>query len=266
MISVLALLALAGCSGSGTRPPSPAASTPQALSLVVIGDSIPYNSSDDCPGCTGFVDQYADALTQATGRRVETTNLSQHTGLTLPELLAELDGFREQLSSADAIIVGVAHNSIALGGDEPCGTTFDETTSSLADWSKVDLECAVSTAEEFRPKFERLYSQIAGWRAGSPTILRTINKYNDWIGWQDAHLSRSQQKRTVLVHDAWDEMLCAAAESNQFACADIYHAFNGSDGSQPANDLLAGDYTHPSGKGNALIARVLAGHGFAPLA
>ena len=31
------------------------------------GDSIPYNSPDDCPGCTGFVDQYAKAVQKATG-------------------------------------------------------------------------------------------------------------------------------------------------------------------------------------------------------
>ncbi len=92
----VAALALAtyGCSGSvdedsadSSASTSAAGSPESALSLVVIGDSIPYNSSADCPGCTGFVERYADALAEATGRKVETSNLSQHNGLTLPMLM-----------------------------------------------------------------------------------------------------------------------------------------------------------------------------------
>lgn len=60
-------------------------------------------------------------------------------------------------------------------------------------------------------------------------------------------------------------MLCSAAEGNGFGCADIYQAFNGSDGLKPAGDLLAEDYTHPSDRGNEVIAEVLASLGFAPL-
>jgi hypothetical protein len=61
------------------------------LSLVVIGDSIPYNDPFDCPGCTGFVDHYADALAKATGLEVTTSNLSQHNSLSLPMLMDELE-------------------------------------------------------------------------------------------------------------------------------------------------------------------------------
>src|SRR4051794_32827069 len=127
LISVGALAAAAGgCSNSDDRDPaastsSASVSSGQALSLVVIGDSIPYNSPDDCPGCTGFVDRYAKALAEATGRKVETSNLSEHTGLTLPQLMQELDSFKEPLSGADAIIVGIAHNSFGLNNDEQCG-------------------------------------------------------------------------------------------------------------------------------------------------
>ena len=102
---------------SPRRQRVPAGHQNRHLDLVVIGDSIPYNSSADCPGCTGFVDRYATALAQATGRKVETSNLSEHTGLTLPQLLDELDSFKEPLTGADAIIVGIAHNSFELNND-----------------------------------------------------------------------------------------------------------------------------------------------------
>ena len=61
------------------------------------------------------------------------------------------------------------------------------------------------------------------------------------------------------------QLVCTTAEANGFACADVYHAFNGPDGTVPSGDLLAGDYTHPSQNGNDEIARVLTGQGFSPL-
>jgi len=110
-----------------------------------------------------------------------------------------------------------------------------------------------------------LFDSIALWRKGKPTLLRTIDKYNDWNGWEAAHLTPSQVHRTVIMHDAWNRMLCESAERHGFGCADIYHAFNGKDGTKPSGDLLAEDYTHPSQAGNERIARVLIAQGFKPL-
>jgi lysophospholipase L1-like esterase len=271
LIAVVGLLLLASsCSDSDSEVPAdpePTTSPPAALHLVVIGDSIPYNSSMDCPGCTGFVDRYADALTKATSRDVETSNLSQHTGLTLPMLLDELEvSYKEPLSDADAIIVGIAHNSFELNSEKPCGSTFDEATSTLTDWSKVTAECATSSAAKHRPLFDELFATIADWREGQPTLLRTINRYNDWNGWEEANLTPDQVQRTVVMHDAWNEMLCKSAKKHGFACADISEAFNGAHGTKPSGDMLAADYTHPSDKGNARIAEVLTSLGFDPLA
>ena len=168
------------------------------------------------PGCVGFVDQYAAALEQATGRPVTTTNLSQHNGLTLPMLMDELDDFRDDLSAADAIIVGIAHNTIEFNADKPCGATFDVSTNTLSDWGLVTEQCAAASTADYQPIYDELYSTIAGWRAGKPTILRTINKYNDWLGWTDAHLTPEQEQKTIMMHDAWNTMLCDSAEANGF--------------------------------------------------
>jgi lysophospholipase L1-like esterase len=257
----LVLACAVGCSsGSGDSQKAP-----KPLSLVVIGDSIPYNSPDDCPGCVGFVDQYAKWLASKTGRKVDTQNLSQHVGLDLPGLMDELSTFKEALSGADAIIVGIAHNTIPLNADKPCGSTFDEATSTLTDWSRVNRDCARRGTSTYRPMYDRLYSTIAGWRNGRPTLLLTINKYSDWLGWPAAHLTPDQEERTVLQHDTWNQMLCDSAEHNGFTCVDIYHAFNGADGTSPAGELLGADYTHPSQRGNDLIASKLIAKGFAPL-
>lgn len=262
-----------GCGGGEADAPGAEESTPSAsasppaepaVSVVAIGDSIPYNSPEDCPGCTGFVDRYAEALSEATGEEVETFNFSDHTGLTLPGLLQQLPSYKDYLRDADAIIVGIAHNSIVLNEDKPCETPFDEATSTLKDWSKVTQECATRSADQRQPQFEKLYSTITSWREGRPTLLLTINKYNDWIGWRDAHLTPDQEERTAMVHNTWNQMLCTTAERNGFTCADVGEAFNGPDGTKPSGDLLAADYTHPSDSGNELIARLLIAEGLEP--
>ncbi|WP_392544287.1 SGNH/GDSL hydrolase family protein [Oryzobacter telluris] len=264
-----ALLLITACSSPGGSPATtaPTTATPSAapLSLVVIGDSIPYNSQQDCPGCRGFVTRYAEALGKATGRVVDAKNRSEHTGLTLPGLMKSLPSLRTELSGADAIIVAIAHNSSPLSSEAPCGSGFDEAASTLEDWSKVDAACADAGAAEFRPVYDELYATVAGWRSGRPTILLTVNKYNDWIGWEQAHLTADQEQRTTVVHDAWNTMLCASATQHGFDCIDLYHAFNGADGSTASGDLVAADYTHPSQKGNDLIARLLTERGYAPL-
>lgn len=233
-----------------------------SLRLVVLGDSIPYNDPADCPGCTGFVARYADALAKATGEKVETLNFSQHNGLTLPMLLDELGTFKDYVRDADAILLGIAHNTIVLNQDDPCGTSFDESTSTLKDWSKVTPTCAATSAAKYRPQYDRLYKTLASWREGRPTILLTLDKYNDWIGWKDAHLTPDQKRRTKVVHDLWNKMLCGSAERNGFVCVDVYHEFNGADGMTASGDLLAADYTHPSEEGNARIAKLLVAQGF----
>jgi lysophospholipase L1-like esterase len=238
-------------------------------SLVAVGDSIPFNSEDDCFGCTGFVVRYANAITQATGHPVTIHNLSQHNGLQIDGLLKELkaDTFRrEALAKADIIIVSIAHNDTAWGSnDDPC----DGPSGDVIDWSKFSPTCGAAAAEIFRPKFESVFAQVVALRTGKPTIFRTVNVYNDWIGDPGDNnpndLSPTAKNAMHEVLDTWGAMVCKAAQSNGFTCADIYHAFNGPDGFKPAGDLLGNDYVHPSNKGNEVIAGVLTDLGYAPL-
>jgi len=269
LVAAAAWVLMTGCSFSGNTPSSPSAAAVTTarvpLSLVVIGDSIPYNSQADCPSCRGFVTRYAEDLAKATGREVTTKNLSEHTGLTLPGLMEGLPALKGDLSGADAIVVAIAHNSFPLNDEAPCGSPVDPATGAVEDWSKVDGECATRASTKLRPLYDELYSTVAGWRAGKPTILLTTNRYNDWMGFDEANLTPAQADKTVTLHDAWNTMLCDSAETNGFDCVDVYHAFNGADGSKPSGDLLADDYTHPSQLGNDEIARLLTARGFAPL-
>jgi lysophospholipase L1-like esterase len=243
---------------------STAAGSRAPLSLVVIGDSIAFNSPLDCPGCTGFVDRYAGYLREQTGRRVEAHNLSQHNGLTLPMLLAELDSFRDALSAADVIVIAVAHNSNELNAEKPCGAPVD--ANGIPDWKVMTASCAHKSANSYRPQYDRLFSQVASWRSGRPTVLRTINRYDDWRGAPGLALTTRQLGIVRTFVTTWDQMLCGAAGHASFVCADLHRAFNGRHYDQAAGDLLANDYVHPSDKGNAVIAQTLADTGLTPLA
>jgi lysophospholipase L1-like esterase len=270
-VYLVALLILAAAlaggskeSAAATRSSAKAATSGSVkLRLVAIGDSIPYNSPQDCPGCTGFVDRYARAVAKKTGRRVTVQNLSEHNNLTLPRLLAELNSFKRSLAAANIIIVGIAHNTIELNADRPCGAPLQD---NLPQWAVMDLACATQSAKKARRLYDQLYARIAALRKGKRTILRTINRYNDWIGSRDAPLTPSQESVTAMFIAQWNTELCQSARAHRFGCANISRAFNGADGLKPSGDLLGADYTHPSQKGNALIARTLVGLGFAPLA
>ena len=278
---ILATALLAACSGATTptvppvtqAPPTPAPtveSTPAAtaaagLTLVAIGDSIPYNSEDDCPGCTGFVDQYGTALAAATGTTVTVVNNAEHNSNTVDMLLAGLTSQQNRIDAVaggDAIIVGIAHNDAPMNRDDDA---CDGPGGERPDWSKFTDECIAVEIARFTPKYEALYARVAELRAGKPTILRTVNRYNDWNGWPDHDLSAEGLAVTVKIIDLWNGMICAAAEKSGFLCADISTAINGADGTKASGDMLASDYTHPSQKGNDVIAGVLLDLGFAPL-
>ena len=231
----------------------------------MIGDSIPFNSPNDCPGCTGYVERYAADIFKATGHPVDVKNLSQHNGLQTDGLLLELKNEkvrRAALAGADIIVVSIGFNDAPwIRNDDPCDGPSPE--SDPIDWSKFNAKCAAASAELFRPKLESVFDLVLGLRGGKPTIVRTTNRYNDWIGWSEAPPEATELSRQVV--DAWSAMMCEAAEARKVPCADIYHAFNGPDGLTPSGKLVGGDYTHPSDKGNEVIAGVLADLGYAPL-
>ena len=242
-------------------------------SLVAVGDSIPFNSPNDCRGCTGFVDRYAAAITQATGHPVTVQNLSQHSGLQTDGLLAELktdSKRREALANADIIIVSIAANDNPVtGNDDPCQA--HTSPGGNWDWTKITPACTAAAADKFQPKLESVFAQIVALRAGKPTIFRTINMYNDWNGGIDSETGKNTPPEaanaTRALFDAWSGMICKAAEANGFLCADTYHAFNGPDGLKIAVGILTASKAngHPSNKGNEVIASVLADLGYAPL-
>jgi lysophospholipase L1-like esterase len=261
-----ATLALAGCATGSPPPASPVATPRTELVLAAFGDSITAEMAEVCPGCTPWVDRYTEALNTATGTPVSVRNRGQPS-LRVEALLETLtDGSNAaDAAAADAIVVGVGNS------DAPWNITDDAcdgpaTAVEMVPWDAYSDDCIAAEVERFRPTFDALFKRLAELRDGQPTILRAINRYNDWIGFEGGEVPPEAVEISMAYNDSWNAMICETAEANGFACADIGRAFNGEDGRTASGELLASDYLHPSDKGHERIAEVLVGLGFAPLA
>ena len=262
-----AVLVLAGCStGPPKSNPAGGDSGRAELVLAAFGDSITADPGGICPDCTPFVDRYAEALTAATGTSVAVRNHARpslRVAMLLQDLMAS-SSLMDAAASADAIIVGVGNS------DAPWNITDDAcdgpaVSIDFVPWEEYTDECIATEVERFRPTFDAVFKQIVELRAGEPTILRTINRYNDWIGFEGGEVPPEAVEVSVSYNVAWNAMICETAEANDFACGDVGGAFNGADGRTASGDLLAPDYIHPSDKGHERIAAVLVELGFAPV-
>lgn len=234
--------------------------------ISVIGDSIPYNSPDDCPDCRGFVDAFAEAVGDEQDREVIVHNDSRHDGAKTQDIadqLADDDPLLDRLKKADIILVSFGFNDQPpyYTGGPPCqnvNETDDEATwvSAIAG---TTTECIDSTTASLGTLAATILERV---REVSPDAdIGVLNSYNAWIGWSGGSAYPDQlgglATSTAYALESWSTALCAEAERVDAVCVDIYHPFNGDDGLTPAGTLLAADYTHPSQEGNDLIAQVL---------
>ena len=252
-------------SNVATSPPVVTTSDPAGLTLVALGDSIPFNSNSDCSGCVGYVDQYKDAIAKATGKSVKVANLSSHNGLTSAGLLHDLNdpNVRASVAAADVITVSIGFNDAPmLVNDDPCDGAAGDT--------KLELytdACINDWADTFARRFKIILDDIKDLRGDKPTLLTVINIYDQWLGF-------SQNSADINAHIAVVKTLlerqnagiCRVAADHGALCADLHSAFNGPNHDQPSGTLLGPDYAHPSQAGNDLIAKTLAQLGFTPLA
>jgi len=243
--------------------------------MVVVGDSIPFGGHF-CPGCASFVDQYAGTLEERLGARVSVKNRSRDDGAGLPELVDQVtseDVLRGQLGTADLVLVSIgANNALPDYGSRPAGGSatgcYEHLAPGIADEELALLAgltpaCSKAIALAWAPSFDTIFGTIAELRAGRPTALL-------WLNIPDGNLNNPNIKPNVDAktfekielaivanYDSWNAVGCERAQAHGFICVDVYHAMNGSDGSQPFGDLSI-DGAHPSQKGNDVIAKLLA--------
>lgn len=274
-------LMLAACSsaapssGAPTAPESAAPSESTApseaaegLVLVAIGDSIPYNASEDCPGCTGFVDSYAEALTAEIGQTVTANNWSRHDGARTIDILEQLESdqaLRDELAGADVIVMSVGFNDQPPFADAHDGCppavndamSLEEVVQAGADTTQACIDGVVPV---IRGQIAEVFGHL---RELAPDAgIATLGAYDSWRGWpalegMDAATVETLYAAVTYWFEQWNAAVCEEAEAAGAACIDVYSAFNGADGTEPPGDLVAADHTHPSQAGNDLIRDLL---------
>jgi lysophospholipase L1-like esterase len=251
-------------SAAATAAPTSSLHDGLGLTLLALGDSIAYNSTADCSACTGYVDQYGEALSAATGEQVEVVNMSRHDGLTSTGLLESLSDptLRDRVAAADAITVSIGFNDAPmLVPDDPC-----DGNAAQSDLGGYTDTCIKQWAASFGERYAGILHEIADLRQGKPTLLTVIDVFDQWRGFDGNAPDFTAHIAVVTsILEQQNAEICRAAAQYGALCADVHTAFNGAQHDRPSGALLGPDYAHPSQAGNDLIATTLAELGFAPL-
>lgn len=259
-LAALAVL-LQGCSGD---PGPDRTGGPGRPTVVALGDSIPLNDPGYCPGCTGFVDGYADHLG---GRAV---NLARGGALTRT-IAEQITGraFADQLEDADVVLVSWGGNDQPpyRQGYQPCRVERPRTVrEAVQDVADTTTECVDRVVNRLRAA---VTSALPALREQAPDAeLAVLAPYDLWLDRPELDavpedLRAAALRVTAYAVRTWRDTLCAVAAEQDVTCIDLATAFNGPDGDRPAGALLAADRSHPSQAGNDAILELLLDSGLA---
>jgi lysophospholipase L1-like esterase len=254
---------LAAC--TATTPPDET-SDPTGPSILAIGDSIPYNSEDDCPGCTGFVESYAAALSEQSGEEYRVNNRSRHDGAGTADIVSQLGAgsLDDHLAEATIVIVSIGLNDQPpyVEPGAPCSATVDTDEQVFDAVVATTPECLDEQTAVMRGRLAEILSSVREL-APDADILALVG-YNTWTGWPTLEAAGPETSAAVTevivgALDRWRDAVCEEAAAVDGECVDLYGAFNGPDGRTPSGGLLVSDYAHPSQEGNDLIRDLLLG-------
>lgn len=248
-------------------PSGTLAATPRTWQLVALGDSIPYGGRY-CGSCTPYPALLAGALTVQSGHPVSVRNLGVP-GLTTAQLLARVrtDGsVRAALAGADIVTITIGHN------DTPWNSRHDGCDGLRAwfgpyrdaRWSVYSGRCLAVLAAQRAKALRAILAAVRDLRDGTPTLVELTTDWNQVIG--ETGIGATARAASKRVLDRFAAVTCSVARAWSARCADVYHAFNGPDGTRAAGADLALDHDHASQRGHRTIAALLAAFGFAPLA
>lgn len=262
VLTCAAVTAGAQSARASTEPTEP--SPDEVISIVVIGDSVPFNSPDDCPGCTSFADSYGEAVEAATGEPVAVENRSRHDGARTADIEEQLASgeLTELLRAADIVIISTGLNDgPPYEGSRPCAAESLATDEELfAAVIATTTECVDEVTAEVRASVANVLNFV---RTEAPeAAIGVLTAYNSWTGWENLDAAGpvtvdGVSEVITYTLDQWRTALCEEAAAVDAVCVDVYDEFNGPDGQQLSGELLAPDYSHPSQLGNDRIRDLL---------
>ncbi|MCY7324773.1 MAG: GDSL-type esterase/lipase family protein, partial [Microbacteriaceae bacterium] len=205
------------------------------LVLVVIGDSIPYDSGEDCPNFIGFADTVAAEIEQASGKAATVRNLARHDGATTGDIADQLTQdarMIEQRAKADVVITSFGFNDQppCTSGAASC-PLFDDAASDevlFETMAKISTECIDAQTAALTTAAQTLLEQLRSLAPGAS--IAVLNSHNSWIGWErlESDFPESTQSTAATTSHAlgdWSAALCAEATAIDTTCVDIDHHF-----------------------------------------
>lgn len=274
------VLVVAACTGSTESPgstthtpvPSATASSaasPEALRLVVLGDSIAVPEVG-CGACTGFDEQYAAYLETQTSRAVDLHNEARPGDRieSLQSLLATHTAVQAEIAEADIVVVSIGYNNgPPWDPDDPCHV---QEVARDADLIPAILamtpDCITDTIEKYRGELDAVYGRIETLADGRPQVRITFGVFDNirdnpggdgTLPQVSAEDMQPALELFVSIFDRWNAMDCEVATAHGFVCADLRHAFNGPDGNSSVGPNTAPDWVHPNEAGQAVMAKLL---------
>ena len=266
-------------------PQGPTSSPVPTWKLVAIGDSVP-RFHFTCPACKGFIELYADAITEATGVRVDVDNrtavqISNVPPVQASHLLHRIltdASLREAIAAADIVVVNVGVNDTPWNRfDNPCDAS--DPTATDVQWSMITDACVERVLGDYKRTLDEIFTQIdilrgcftASFetmtctdRGHEETMLRMATVYDDWMG---SSVSTSESDEvTSRVVQAYVDAQCWVVRMHGGECADMHHVFNGPAGTDDAGPYLGPEHSpHLNQEGQQAVADELARLGYRPL-
>ena len=256
-VAAALVLTLTGCgeaTGTGVDAES------DSLQVVIIGDSL-INPDDGCPqGCLGFGEQFTDRVASQLGTEAELQTVVAMGVPDAVEVVSKPGMEADKIAAADVVVVEVGFNN-ALPDPETgigCSTWFLDTAP----------ECLEQGVETYGELYDQVFAGVKALRGDRPTVYvatTTINgnivpadAFPDGLLALDAQRTGELKAWVVAAYDRWNTMLTERATAAGFQVIDLYHAFNGVDGTRSGYPEFTDDGAHPNQAGNDLIASKLA--------
>lgn len=258
-----AAVLLCACNG-GEASEAPGQPARQPIDVVAIGDSL---------AVTGWVEQYGAQLKESLQVSVNTHVVN---AMEIPDALKAVKSpgpEQDRVAGAELVIVEVGYNN-AVPYPYPdevigCGGTLaDDTPASFATWVRTTTpSCLDEGVATHAGMYGEVLAAIKTLRGDERTVLVSMGAPNadlapveafpDWLlaGWADD--PQEGKAWFVATYDRWNAMIQEQAGAAGYQYVDVYHAFNGPDGTSSYYPRYTDDGVHPNQAGNDAIVGVL---------
>jgi lysophospholipase L1-like esterase len=251
------LVLLLGACSSDEPPPAPAASSApaspsvasndQVFTIVALGDSEATGAGD--PTGEGWVGRYAALIEDEYGIDVTVENHAAE-GKYSSTLLLEVesdDDLRQQLASADLVLMGIGGADLNIGDDALSSGTCD------------GKACYVPILNEFERNLDAIATEVDSVQ-GSGGEMRAVAFPNVYPGAEKVVPSFITPEIALYQATTLRDAICSTMEDHGGECIDALAEFNGPDGTKDAYEaglLNLKDCCYPSEDGHQLIAELL---------